>query len=278
MMGEILSLLQAQASTKPPLARVADSGVQTSPCPCLNSEKTRYFQGLQLSTGPAPQPRGETGYLGPLQPIDKEPSRTSDPNPQAAAQAEPERAEALTHRTCEMPGQKAYHTRAATACTAGVPEGAAGTWTPEIAASCSQPGAEPEKLAVLTEADGGVPRGRVPKQAGRQKRAFQRRPRTRVPKRSRKAPLLRGGRGNSNRGRATMPANSSCQGPANHTPENAGVCFDPCDGWSQDSNSTHFVSGCETTAASWVMPLSEANTGITQKGFWQLFDFCDNSD
>lgn len=275
MMGEILSLLQALASTKPPPAPVADCGVQTSPHPwetlCLVSEKTRYFQSLQLTTGPAPQPRGETGFLGPPQPTDQEPGRTSDANLPAVALTEPERAEALADRMTEP-----YRTRSAAAYTPGAQEGAASAWTQETTASCSQSGAKLENLGVLAEADGGVRRtAGVPKQAGRQKRGIQRGHRARLPRRRRKALPLRGGQGNSGRGK--MPAPTSCQSPAN-TPENAGACFNPCGGWSQESSGTQFVSGCETTTASWVIPLSEAKTGITQKGFWQLFDFCDDSD
>ncbi|XP_035245269.1 interactor of HORMAD1 protein 1-like isoform X2 [Anguilla anguilla] len=283
MMGEMLSWLQALTSTQPPSAPVADSGVQTSPCPwerlCLVSEKTQYIQSLQLSTGPAPQPPGVTGYFGPLRPIDQEPCRTSEPNLRVAAHTEPERAEALADRTCEMHEQKPYRTHPATAHMPGIQKGAADTGPQETAAACSQPGATQENLGPLSRDDGGIHRtGGVPKLAGRQKRTAQRGQRTWMPKRRKKVQPLRGGQGSGNRGRAIMPAPTSCQSPAYHTYENAGACFNPCAGWSQDSNSIQFVSGCEATTASWVIPLPAAKTEITQKGFWQLFDFCDDSD
>ncbi|KAJ8360945.1 hypothetical protein SKAU_G00174700 [Synaphobranchus kaupii] len=276
MMGDILTLLQALAYTRPPPTPVADSGVQTSPCPwerlCLVSEETRYFQSLQLCTGPAPQAPGEIGYLGPPRPIDQEPRRASDPNLQAVAHTEPERTEAPADRTCEMHERRPYPTHSATARAAGIRECAADTRPQETAVACSPPGVKLENLGLPTEAGGGG----VPKKAGRQKRGAQRGQRT--PKRRRKELPLRGGQGNGDRGGAIMSAPTSCQSPANHTSENAGARFNPCGGWSQESNSTQVVSGCETTTASWVIPLSEAKTGITQKGFWQLFDFCDDSD
>ncbi|KAG5835714.1 hypothetical protein ANANG_G00246940 [Anguilla anguilla] len=278
MMGEILSLLQALASTQPPSAPVADSGVQTSPCPwerlCLVSEETRYFQSLQLGTGPAPLPQGEVRVLGPLQPIEQEPSPTSEPNLRAGAHTE-----ALADITCETHGQKLYRTCSATTRPPGVRNSAAGTWAREAEVARSLPGATLENLGLLTQEDGGIHRtGGVPKQAGRLRRAAQRGQRTRVPKRRRKALPPCGGQGNGNRGREIMPAPTSCQSPANHTSENAGVLYNPCAGWSQDSSSTQFVSRCETTTASRAIPISEAETGITQQGFWQLFDFCDDSD
>ncbi|KAJ8412326.1 hypothetical protein AAFF_G00145930 [Aldrovandia affinis] len=281
MMGEILSLLHALASAQRPAAPLTDSGVQTSPCPwerfCLVSEEKRYFQGLWPHTGSAPWP---PGYIAPPH-GNQESNQTCDPNPGPIASAEQDRAEAPADRADEMRGQKPYRTRSTMARKMGAQDGSADTRMQDLQ-PCSWPDAQRrtgQSPGLQTKADGVVQKAsRVTEEACRWKGAVRRRQRTWPPKRRKRGRGVGASTVQERDHAAMLKIPTSCKSTADSTPENPGTRFNPCDGWSQDSNAIQFVAGCEKTMASWVIPLSEPKTRITHKGFWQLFDFCDDSD
>ncbi|KAG7477885.1 hypothetical protein MATL_G00074140 [Megalops atlanticus] len=294
VMEEALSLLQTWVSSQRPGTSMADSAVQTSPCPferlCLVSEEKRYIQGLQLCSGLAMGTPGEVACMGLPHSDDKasgEISRSCSP----VRSTEKERAET------PAAGQRSYPTRSAVTHRADVRNTGDSTRQRNMAAvSCYPPTSRlvaervrrsdgfsgmGEKRARETGAVRGIHNTSHRLKNAHNRKTSKRRGCRTWPSKRRKALSLA-----QNQRIAVLQADSEAIGGTGDTwlkqdtptSEHADTNFNPCGMWSQDSSGSQLLTGYETTMASWVLPLCEPKSEITQKGLWQLFDMGDDSD